>query len=202
MKNLLIILSLIILAVSCNDKETPNILDPTTQITLNAATSKVIPPSAPYSIDTIVRYAMIWSFRSQLSEKPSEGGISTESRDFEAKTLKIGIAEQVVFIDKKGDPQLGLLMTAGLYDVVLGVKHLESKPGHWFDILHPSFDYSQEKDTLGYIPNAVVRKAEADIKAAFNAKDYDECMRLFREAYVFIPITGPEWRELKAKGEN
>lgn len=202
MKNLLIILSFVILAVSCDDKETPNILDPTTQITLNAATSKVIPPSAPYSIDTIVRYAMIWSFHTKVASGSLEGGISTESRDFAAKTLKIGLAEEIVKLDKQGNPQLGWILTDSIYDIVLGVKHLESKPGHWFDILHPSFDYSQEKDTLGYIPNAVVRKAEADIKAAFNAKDYDKCMRLFREAYVFIPITGPEWRELKAKGEN
>lgn len=202
MKNLLIILAIAALVISCKDERSHNILDPTTQITLNAASPKATPPSAPYSIDTIVRYAMIWEFRWQLSERPSEGGISPESRNFEAKTLKIGIAEEVVYIDKKGDPQLGILMTTGIHDVVLGVKHLASKPGHWVDIFNESFDYSQKRDTIGYIPNRVIRKAESDIKAAFEAGNYDECMRLFRDAYVFTPITGPEWRALKAKGEN
>lgn len=57
-------------------------------------------------------------------------------------------------------------------------------------------------DTIAYIPNSTLRAAETAIRAAFEAKDIDECYRVFNEAYTFRPITGAEWRALKDKGEN
>lgn len=57
-------------------------------------------------------------------------------------------------------------------------------------------------DTLGYIPNRVLREAEAKIKIAFDAEDYDEVYRLFNEVYQAVPITGKEWRALKAEGKQ
>lgn len=55
-------------------------------------------------------------------------------------------------------------------------------------------------DTVAYIPNSVVLEARAKITAAFAAGDYDACYKLFDEAYVFLPTTGPKWRALKASG--
>lgn len=47
-------------------------------------------------------------------------------------------------------------------------------------------------DTIAYIPNAVVREARTKIAAAFAAENYAECYRLFDEAYIFVPTTGPQ----------
>lgn len=57
-------------------------------------------------------------------------------------------------------------------------------------------------DTVGYVPEVVLRAAEARIKAAFADKNYTECYKIFDEAFTFIPITGAEWRELKRQGKN
>lgn len=55
-------------------------------------------------------------------------------------------------------------------------------------------------DTVAYIPNSVVLEARAKITSAFAAGDYDACYKLFDDAYVFLPTTGPKWRALKASG--
>lgn len=57
-------------------------------------------------------------------------------------------------------------------------------------------------DTIAYIPNSVLRAAETAIRKAYADKDIDECFRLFDSAYTFTPITGAEWRDLKANGQN
>ena len=57
-------------------------------------------------------------------------------------------------------------------------------------------------DTIAYIPNVVIRAAEIAIKAAYADDNYTECYRLFDTAFTFIPITGAEWRALKAEGQN
>jgi len=57
-------------------------------------------------------------------------------------------------------------------------------------------------DTIGYIPNSVLREAEAAIKAAYEAKDNEEVYRVFDEKFRFMPTTGAEWRALKAQGLN
>lgn len=58
------------------------------------------------------------------------------------------------------------------------------------------------RDTIAYIPNSVLRAAEIGIKAAYEAKNIENCYTLFNEAYTFIPVTGAEWRTLKAAGQN
>lgn len=65
-----------------------------------------------------------------------------------------------------------------------------------------SSDPNNVIDTIAYIPNSVLRAAETSIRAAYEAKDIEECYRLFNEAYTFTPITGAEWRTLKANGQN
>lgn len=57
-------------------------------------------------------------------------------------------------------------------------------------------------DTIAYIPNSVLRIAETAIRSAYSAKDIDACYTLFNNAYTFTPITGAEWRQLKAAGQN
>ena len=57
-------------------------------------------------------------------------------------------------------------------------------------------------DTIAYIPNSVMQDLEQRITAAYDAGDYATCYRLFEDAFVFTPITGAEWLELKAEGKN
>ncbi len=57
-------------------------------------------------------------------------------------------------------------------------------------------------DTIAYIPNRVIRETGLKIKEAFGRGEYDECYRIFDSAYVFVPITGAEWRALKAEGKQ
>ena len=58
------------------------------------------------------------------------------------------------------------------------------------------------KDTIAYIPNAVMREAQGRIEKAYNDGNYTEVYRLFHETFRFRPITGKKWRELKAQGLN
>lgn len=67
---------------------------------------------------------------------------------------------------------------------------------------YPITNSPELTDTIAYIPNATLRAAEIAIRAAYEAKDIEECYRLFNEAYTFTPITGTEWRALKANNEN
>jgi hypothetical protein len=57
-------------------------------------------------------------------------------------------------------------------------------------------------DTIAYIPNSVVKEAEAGIKAALAAKDTAAVYDIFNDAFKFVPITGAEYRELKRQGLN
>ncbi|MBR8784282.1 hypothetical protein IX308_000451 [Porphyromonas levii] len=52
----------------------------------------------------------------------------------------------------------------------------------------------------GYIPNAVMEKAEKEIKQAYSEGRLDDVYRLFDEAYTAIPCTEKEWLNLKAQG--
>lgn len=61
---------------------------------------------------------------------------------------------------------------------------------------------NNKRDTIAYIPNAVMREAETAIKIAYDAQDYEEVYRLFNEAFTFLPITGPEWRALEKPNSN
>ncbi|MBE5033459.1 hypothetical protein [Gallalistipes aquisgranensis] len=57
-------------------------------------------------------------------------------------------------------------------------------------------------DTVAYTPNSVIRKAREGVEAALAKGDYNLCRKIFDEEIVFIPITGAEYRELQARGEN
>ncbi|NLI72449.1 MAG: hypothetical protein GX361_06910 [Bacteroidales bacterium] len=68
----------------------------------------------------------------------------------------------------------------------------------------PNYDpYTKEpRDTIGYIPNSVMRTAEKAVKEAYQANDPDEVLRLFNDAFTFRPITGAEYKALKQAGNQ
>lgn len=73
------------------------------------------------------------------------------------------------------------------YDVILE---------HWAN----SGSTLSKRDTIGYIPNAVLRAAEDSIRIALQNQDTAAVYRIFNDAFTFRPITGAEWLELKRQG--
>ena len=73
----------------------------------------------------------------------------------------------------------------------------------WTNWGTPQWDANNyTRDTIAYIPNAVLEKAQQEIEAAYQAEDYATCYKLFEEAYTFYPITGAEWRAIKEAGKQ
>lgn len=61
---------------------------------------------------------------------------------------------------------------------------------------------AQWRDTIAYIPNAVMRNARDLILSSLAAKDTSSVYVHFENAFRFIPITAQEYMELKGRGEN
>lgn len=68
-------------------------------------------------------------------------------------------------------------------------------------VLNPFTDHEQ-LDTIAYLPNATLRKAAQEIREAYAKSDFEKVYKLFNAAYTFMPITGAEWRALKAEGKQ
>nr|DAU83418.1 MAG TPA: protein of unknown function (DUF5016) [Caudoviricetes sp.] len=83
--------------------------------------------------------------------------------------------------------------------------HVEGKDtvfcGYYDDYSGPIL-YPNVMDTIAYVPNAQLIAAEPLVRAAFERGDYNECYRILEKAYTFIPITGAQWRKLKAENKN
>lgn len=60
----------------------------------------------------------------------------------------------------------------------------------------------KNNDTIAYLPNAILRKAEQDIYKAYADSNFTEIYRIFNEGFKFKPINGKMWRELKAQGKQ
>lgn len=58
------------------------------------------------------------------------------------------------------------------------------------------------RDTVGFIPNAVLIAAQDSIQQAYSKQDLQAVYRIFNEAFTFRPCTGSEYRALQALGEN
>lgn len=55
----------------------------------------------------------------------------------------------------------------------------------------------KHNDTIAYLPNTILRKAEQDIYKAYADSNFTEIYRIFNEGFKFKPITGKMWRELR-----
>lgn len=212
MKNLLIVflLSLAMLA-SCKVDKKPS-FDPATKVALNGQLSLQsvagkAKPEAPYSLETIARYALDIGVYSDGAPAPKMRGIM--KHDLASNKIYIGDMHDVVRVID-GKAELGGFVTTNIHDVTLRAAPRKDAPDTWIDAYEfwdlegfkNDMSLTLARDTIGYVPNRVIRDAESKIKTAFEAGDYEECMRLFEQAYIFIPITGEEWRALKAKNEQ
>ena len=204
MKQLLLLAVCAIMALSCDDKKAT--FDPNTRMVINPESQSKVLPSAPYSVDTIVRYAMEMS-----STRPDDSRADTirgrreiTKHDLVNKKLTVGdLYDVLMYIEN--EPQLGWVITDDTREFVITAwQHENGK--EWIDA-HAVIDLGHKepasnglRDTIGYIPSVILEKAKADITNAFNAENYDLCSALFEEAFTFVPITGEQWREKKANG--
>lgn len=61
---------------------------------------------------------------------------------------------------------------------------------------------NNKRDTIAYTPNSVMKQMEIEIKAALAAQDTTLAYNVFNDGMRFTPITGAEWRALKALGQQ
>lgn len=56
-------------------------------------------------------------------------------------------------------------------------------------------------DTIAYIPNSVIIRADSVIHEMYKKSDFDGIKKEFNTAFTFLPVTGKEWRELEKAGK-
>jgi hypothetical protein len=189
MKKTILFLAIAAIVASCepNEPKAFSIKD-TDMISIRPAASaanapqKVKADDAHLSALEIVKQAH--HFRSNYNGFTAEYSFSDKDTISESPKLMFW-AQYVISIDGSASLQEDVIAST---DLVL-IKQSGSYPNYI-------------NDTIAYIPNSVLRAAETAIRKAYADKDIDECFRLFDSAYTFTPITGAEWRALKANGQN
>lgn len=188
MKQLILVLAACAALISCKKESNGGRLDPNAQIALNPAPgTKAYDPENPEHLTAkeITERATIISYWNTevTASMAMEREFSPEQRDMVNNRLLMWGTDVV-----NAQGELTTVFIEGC-DFILE---------EWTNRGLPTF----KKDTIAYIPNAVIRAAEQKIKAAYAREDYDECYKLMDEAFTYTPITAEEWRELKAAGQN
>lgn len=205
----LLLIAMTAVFISCDDKNNkPGFLDPDSKISLQGMNTLTRADNID-TIDIIIRHCDNVRFRSDggfptMTSLPFGeyyyGEMNSMRRDFENKRF-LWSGGYVIETDPDvpGWSQLGLFITDA-EDVVFAVP-VDNNTGEWIDLSDPLWSqYSCHFDTLGYIPNRILKKAQQDIQEAYASGDFETCYRLFDTAFVFIPITGERWRALKEAG--
>ena len=148
-----------------------------------------------------------WAMRGTTPDgtKVGDKSFTAEMRDTVNPALKL-LMKDVVYTTTQDDTPLleGFFLT--LRDVVF-IRNLHIEKGDTTFCGYEK-DYSgsiqrvSEQDTVAYVPNAQLEKAEPLVRAAFAKGDYEACYKILEKAYTFIPITGAQWRKLKAEKKN
>lgn len=196
MKKLFLLLAIAAIVVSCKtDEPTEFKIKDTDMISIKPAASAKSVAMKAKSVDDHLSALEIVKQTTEISlimHGGSYEGIkagrsfASEQRDTVSTPPKLLMWATDV-IDLNGNLQVGVGGFVDATDVVL---------------VHYELDTPALRDTIAYIPNSILRTAEIAIRAAYEAKDIEACYTLFNTAYTFIPITGYEWRELKANGLN
>lgn len=148
-----------------------------------------------------------WAMRGTAPDGTAVGdkGFTAEMRDTVNPALKL-LMKDVVYKTLDDDTPLleGFFLT--LRDVVF-IRNLHIEKGDttfcgYEKDYSGSMLYVHEQDTVAYVPNAQLEKAEPLVRAAFAKGDYEQCYKMLEKAYTFIPITGAQWRKLKAEKKN
>ncbi len=179
MKKLLLIAAACVALVACK-KESGNggRLDPNATVALNPAPGvKTYDPENP---DHLTAREIVERANAMLATEIGILGIDDWNRDLERNRI---VMSSTWVIAQNGT----------LYGVAMKARD---------HVLVTLNDDNRPADTIAYIPNSVMQDLEERITSAYDAEDYATCYRLFEDAFVFTPITGAEWLELKAEGKN
>lgn len=139
---------------------------------------------------------------------PTQGGgksFTAEMRDTVNPALKLLMKDVIFTVYKEEKPRLETFFLT-LRDVVFerGL-HIENGDttfcGYAKDYSGVTH-YANVNDTIAYVPNAQLEAAEKLVRAAYERGEYDRCYQILEKAYTFIPITGAQWRKLKAENKN
>ena len=117
--------------------------------------------------------------------------------------------ENGIYYGVPGSEEWGILMKAenfvicGTYHDSLGIHYDPYLRDKWSEIYdaHATI-YKLHYDTLGYIPNSVVRANRERLIPLFNEGKYSEMMKIMENDYVIYTCTGEEYRELARQGLN
>ena len=187
MKKFAILILMIASLWACSKSDDGIITNPDAKISLRPAqgvTLKAANPAHLTAAEIVKRTASIAFLNEKVYDLPLERGFGSAQRDFVNSRLLLYATDVI-----KEDGTLKLDFIEGrdfvLYETPF-IKEINSI----------------RRDTIAYVPNSVIRAAEIAIKAAYNNNDYAECYRLMDTAFTYAPITGAEWRELRAQGKN
>lgn len=181
MKKLLPILLTGLALTACNDPEIPKkkVLDPFAQILVHVkptldtrANSKAMTPREMLEKAT---HFQMW--QENIKDHPVTRSIGDNEKDFN-KVAFLWWGDDVVRAD-----------TIATY---------------WRDVKDLLIMRSHEtgNDTIGYIPQSVRTEAFERILEAEKRQDYEAIYKIFNEAFVGVPCTPEEYKELKAKGQG
>ena len=193
MKKSLLLLLLITAFVSCSDDKTTTTdfkIDPSATISIKPATGVKMRSanSTHLTAIEIVKQTSLICLRDTIGETWTRTFIPNQ-RDTISSTPKLLMwATDVISIT--GDLQTGFLGN-----------FLQARDVVFVRSLTPN-DIHRNLDTIAYIPNSILREAETEIISAYTAKNIDSCYNIFNTSYTFIPITGEEWRALKASNQQ
>ena len=118
--------------------------------------------------------------------------------------------ENGIYNGVPGSEEWGFLMEcenmviSGMYDSLHNVYYdpLSDKPWIEVDSSRGWYAGRWRYDTLGYIPNSIVRANRERLIPLFNAGKYSEMMKIMENDYVIYTCTGEEYRELVRQGLN
>ncbi len=198
MKKLLIaVLCIAAALVGCNDKkEVSGLINAGIAVngqTETRVTNTTIPNPGEMtpedSVSFIVKYAYGWYCAGERSRM-----FSSWDRDFERNRLMFYGIDVMANETTLGE----MIVDDSRYDIVFVVAH--TKEG----VVLPDEEFNSGEftklDTVAYIPNDVLFRARREIKAAFEAGDYQRCFELFDKAFIFVPTTHEKWQALKEAG--
>ena len=220
MKKLLYFLFAIVAFVACSSDEPAPInkgrLDPSAFVRIEAqkgVKSRAKESTDDYSALDIARFGMAMEYRSEWSglEKVKE---YQSQKTFLNQRDTISDSPALLMFGTDIINSSGRFNKSFLFarDVVIFGKRYQGKLTTYGDRQSYGDDFENSlgyligkqgvKDTIAYIPNAVMREAQGRIEKAYNEGNYTEVYKLFHETFRFRPITGRKWRELKAQGLN
>lgn len=184
MKKTIFLLALVFAFASCKDEN--KLWDPNAMINLRQGTLTKADtnPNHLSALEIVKQTTNLKCYNVPIFGDQAVGrGFSDAQRDYQTPMLKM-FGTDIIDMFGKYDPSFIEATDCVLQRVVNA-----GKP-------------NEVIDTIAYIPNAVLRAAELKIKAAFAKEDYETCYAIFNDAFTFLPITGTEWRALKAKNEQ